>query len=82
MKIVAHVAILSVTFITLFLILAANLAVFVGMLSFVFWTIPSMPSMDTVYCTLRVLTALSTIITVAYSFSTDYKQYVQEYLGS
>ena len=78
----AHLAILSITFISMLIILLLALAVIVGTFSFVFWTLPPIPTLETVYFVVRILTAVSTIITLTYSLSADYKQSVREYLSS
>lgn len=78
----ANLVHLSIAFITIFVMLAAFLALVVAVLSFVFWTIPPVPPIETVFFVLRVFTAICTVITFTYMLSNDYKQSVQEYLSS
>lgn len=80
MNIKANLVILSKSFITVFSACVLVLAVVVGIISFVMWTIPPVPSIDTMYFVLRVLLAISTLFTFMYALSNDYKQSVLEYL--
>ena len=78
----ANLVHLSIAFITIFVMLAAFLALVVAVLSFVFWTVPPVPPTETVFFVLRIFTAICTVITFTYMLSNDYKQSVQEYLSS
>ena len=77
----AHLLNFSIAFISSFIFLCALLFVVVAVLSFVFWTVPTIPTAETLLFSLRTLLATSMIITTAYSFSSDYKQAIQEYLA-
>lgn len=81
MKLIAHSTILLSTFITVLLSLVAAVAVIVAVLSFVMWVVPPVPTTETLLVAGRILIAIATLVTASYAFSSDYKEYVQEFLS-
>lgn len=81
MNIKANLVVLSKSFFTVLIVLFLVLALIVGILSFVLWTIPPIPTLATIYFSSRVLLAASALLTIIYAFSNDYKQSVYEYLS-
>ena len=81
MSIKANLVVLSKSFFNVLIGLILLLALVVGIVSFVLWTIPTIPTLATIYFSARVLLAISTLLTIIYAFSNDYKQSVYEYLS-
>lgn len=81
MKLLAHIYILSKSFLTIFSVLLAALAIVVSIYCFLIWNIPSIPSIAIILMTFRALVAISSFIMIAYSFSNDYKQSILEFLS-
>jgi hypothetical protein len=77
----AHLFNFSIAFISSFIFLCTLLLIVVAILSFVFWIVPPIPTVETLLFSLRTLLAASAVLTTAYSFSSDYKQAIQEYLA-
>jgi len=80
-KILAHLIILTKSFVFLYLLSMLLVALVVAAISFVVWAIPSIPSFATLLFSARVLAALSALVTLAYSFSDDYKESVVAFLS-
>lgn len=80
-RFIAHMFGLGVSFFAVFMVLLMLLAIVVVLFSFLFWTIPPIPTPDTLFFALRTLLAISMIITIVYAFSNDYKEAVQEFLS-
>jgi hypothetical protein len=80
-RFIAHMFGLSVSFFAVFMALLLLLAIVVALLSFLFWTIPPIPTPDILFFALRILLAVSMLITIVYAFSNDYKEAVQEVLS-
>ena len=81
MKLLMHIYYLSVAFVTILFSLLCILALVLGVISFILWSIAPIPSTGAILMTLRVLIAASTLITIAYSFSSDYNQAILELLS-
>jgi formate-dependent nitrite reductase membrane component NrfD len=71
----AHIFNIGIAFISSFIFVCALLFVVVSILSFIFWTIPTIPTTETLLFSLRILLAVSAVFTAAYSFSNDYNQF-------
>jgi hypothetical protein len=80
-KILAHLIILTKSFVFLYLLSMLLVALVVAAISFVVWAIPSIPSFATLLFSARVLAALSALVTLAYSFSDDYKESLVAFLS-
>jgi len=81
MKFFVHTYLLLTSFLVLFLVLTAAVGVFVLGFSFVFWTLPVVPSVDTIYFFARSIASISIGITIVYAYSTQYAETVNDMLS-
>lgn len=77
----AHLSNLILAFITFFVISALVIAIAYLCNCFVFWIIPQIPSIDTLYFFGRVSVLLSLFLSVLYSRTETYRKSVLIYLA-
>lgn len=80
-KLKIHAILLSVAFMNMLFVVTVVLAIIVFMLSFALWTVPPLPPSETVNFTIRVVLAVTAILTAIYSMSPEYKEAVTDYIA-
>jgi hypothetical protein len=81
MKFFIHSYVLLASFVTVFAALSAALATTIAVGSFVLWTIPPIPTIATIYFSIRLLAVTSALIVAMYASTRDYSDTVDDMLG-
>lgn len=80
-KLKIHAILLSVAFMNILFVVTVVLAIIVFMLSFALWTVPAIPTPETIGFASRVVLVVTAVLTALYSMSPEYEEATTHYLA-